>query len=362
MKYIKELIINKDQIEIIINQKIEIKNLEIKNLSRNEEINFLIKNKNIIIKNKIENLSSVLLLNKEKLSDNDISELEDIIKNNSKYSFKYAEKYLARFKKGEKVISNDPEFVSNYAILLNKRWTDFENIDPEISNEIESLVLNNSKKMIDYIKKFLKGERQTKTEELLLSSNDSQTIHKYAKEIIQDRWIDGEKRLLELKNDVSIYYYAKDVMKDRWTDGEKILLENANDSMFSFTNIIYDYANNVIKGPWPEAEKFIFQDIDLSVNYAVYLTKKRLPIQVENRIANDRNTDYGMLYVQNILKKRWPEFEKNLLKIKKELDDILKTGVNEEDIEDIVFVNIESNLENYVKEIVKGKALGTEIK
>lgn len=349
MKYIKELIINKNQIEIILNEKIKIKKLNIENLSSKEQINFLIKNKNIIIKNEIENLSSVLLLNKEKLSDNDISDLEDIIKNNSEYSFKYAEKYVTRFKKGEKVIFNDPEFVSNYAILFKKRWTDFEDIDSETANEIESLVLKNSKKMIDYIKIFLNGERQTNSEEFLLNSNDSQTIQKYAKEIIKNRWIEGEKRLLEIKNDVSIYFYARNVMKNRWPDGEKILIETGDDSI-----VIYDYAKNVIKGPWPEAEKFIFQDVDSSVNYAVYLTKKRLPIEVENRIANDRNTDYGMLYVKNILKKRWPEFEKNLLKIKKELDDILKTGVDEENIEDISFINIESNIEEYTNEIIKG--------
>lgn len=383
MKYLKKLIINNKQFDLISNdnKNIEIKEVEIKD----DFFVSLFKNKDFIIKSKIENLSYFLLSNHKKdlLSKNDIQKLEDIIKNNSQYSYDYAEKILKGpfpkgeniisknpflsidysinvlkgpfpkgeniisenqnasyryateiikgiWEKGHKAISQNPMIAARYAIFLNKRWKDIPGVDKKTAHFAETSIIKNDSALFEYINNFFNGQRWKEAEKYLLNNYlDSKSIVSYAQKIIKGRWLEGEKVLLSMSinDDIELAYE------------------------------LYVYASNVIKGPWPEAEHIIFEDPETAVQYATDITKKRLPKEIEDEIANYRDVSIAIDYAVDVYKKRWPEYERNLLKIKNELQEfLLMMGDVDEDNypEDIAFVHIEPIIDQYTNEVIKG--------
>ena len=388
MKYLKKLIVNNEQFNLISNEN---KNIEIKELEIKDD--FFVssfKNKDFIIKSKIENLSYFLLNNHKKdLLENDIQKLEDIIKNNSKYSHDYAEKVIkgpfekgeeaiskdsllsfsyaekvinGPFEKGEEAISETPEtsyryakeiikgvwskghqaisrkpiFAARYAIFLNKRWKDIPGVDKKTAYFAETSIIKNDSALFEYIKKFFNGQRWLEAERYLLKNHiDSKSIVSYAQKIIKDRWLEGEKILLSL----DIY----------------------DDSDLPYQ--LYLYALNVIKGPWPEVEHVIFKDTEVAVEYATNITKKRIPKEIEDEIANYRDVSIAIDYAVDVYKKRWPEYERNLLKIKNEFQAIIDTLADDEDyLEDVAFVHIETIINQYKDEVIKGPWPEAEIR
>jgi hypothetical protein len=392
MKYIKKIIINDNQFNNFCkkNKNIIIENIEINNI---EKVNFFIEeNKDFIIKSKIENLSYLLLSNntKDELSINDIQKLEDIIKNNTKYSYDYAEKIIrGLFKKGEDSISKDPfisfNYASNiiegpwekgedsiseipeisyryaselikgvwkkghqaisrkplmaarYAIFLNKRWKDIPGIDKKTAHFVETSIIKNHSTFSQYVEHFFNGQR----------------------------WIEAEKYLLKNYIDSkSIVLYAQKIIKGRWTEGERVLLSMSINDDIKLAYELYLYASNVIKGPWREAEHIIFQDPEVAVDYASNITKEKLPKEIEDEVANYRDVSIAIDYAVDVYKKRWPEYERNLLKIKDELQELLDRmgDVDDEDYpEDIAFVHIEPIIDQYKKEVIKGDWSEAEI-
>ena len=383
MKYLKKLIVDIEQFNLISNdnKNIEIKEVEIKD----DFFVSLFKSKDFIIKSKIENLSYFLLSNHKKdlLSENDIQKLEDIIKNNTKYSYDYADKILrGPFKKGEDSISKDTFISTNYAIdilegpfpkgesaisedhttsykyatevikgvwekghkaislnpitaakyasFLNKRWKDIPGVDKKTSHFVETSIIKNHSALSQYIIKLFNGQRWPEAEKYLLKNYiDSKSIIMYAQKIIKGRWLEGERVLLSMSA--------------------------ANDKDLPYE--LYLYALNVIKGPWREAERIIFQDPEVAANYAANITKEKLPKEIEDEIANYRDVSIAIDYAVDVYKKRWPEYERNLLKIKDELQDFLDRmgDVDDEDYpEDIAFVHIEPIIDQYKKEVIKG--------
>jgi len=392
VKYLKKLIINNKQFDFISNdnKNIEIKEVEIKD----DFFVSLFKNKDFIIKSKIQNLSYFLLSNHKKdlLSENDIQKLEDIIKEdrdlsynyalnvikspfpkgedaiakNSDDSLNYAEKVIkGPFPKGEDVISESPEksygyavniikgvwkkghqaisrnpiIATKYAIFLNKRWKDIPGVDKRTAYFVETSIIKNHSTLPDYIKNLFNGQR----------------------------WPDAEKYLLKNHvNSASIVSYAQKVIKGKWPEGEKVLLSMTTNDDNDLPYQLFVYALNVIKGPWPEAEQIIFEDTETAAEYAANVSKKRLPKEIEDELANYRDVSIAIDYAVDVYKKRWPQYEKNLLKIKKELDEILDR-IGDEDPgdelgDDIGFVNIEPIIDQYKKEVIKGPWPEADIK
>ena len=385
MKYIKKIIINDNQFNDFCkkNKNIIIENIEINNI---EKVNFFIEeNKDFIIKSKIENLSYLLLSNntKDELSINDIQKLEDIIKNNTKYSYDYADKILrGPFKKGEDSISKDtfistnyaidilegpfpkgesaisedhttsykyatevikgvwekghkaislnPITAARYAIFLNKRWKDIPGIDKKTALFVETSIIKNHSALSQYIIKLFNGQRWPEAEKYLLKNYiDSKSIIMYAQKIIKGRWLEGERVLLSMST--------------------------ANDKDLPYE--LFVYASDTIDGPWREAEHIIFQDPEVAADYAANITKEKLPKEIEDEIANYRDVSIAIDYAVDVYKKRWPEYERNLLKIKDELQELLNRmgDVDDEDYpEDIAFVHIEPIIDQYKKEVIKG--------
>lgn len=385
MKFLKKLIIDNNIFDDFCkqNKNIKIKEIDIKNL--NKDTLFKELNKNFIIKYKIENLSYFLLIYNEdnKLSKDDISELENIIKGNGQLAFdyayniikgafpkgedsiaknsntsiKYAEKVIkgpfpkgedsisendqnsynyavnvikGMWEKGHKTISKNPIIATRYAIFLNKRWKDIPGIDKKTAHFVETSIIKNHSTLSEYIEKFFNGQR----------------------------WKEAEKYLLKNKtNSTSIVSYAQKIIKERWIEGEKVLLSMSINDDIELAYELYVYATNLIKGPWSEAEHIIFQDVEVALEYATNITKKRLPKEIEDEAANYRDVSIAIDYAVDVYKKRWPQYEKNLLKIKDEYQAMIDrmAEVWDDDYpDDIAFVHIEPIIDQYKKEVIKG--------
>lgn len=394
MKFLKKLIVTSEQFDLIAKESknIKITEIDIKNL--NKDTLFKELNKNFIIKSKIENLSYFLLMYSEdnKLSKDDISELEDIIKGNRELAFDYANYIIKRrfpkgedsiaknsfnsliyaekiikgpfpkgedsisespensynyavnvikgmWKKGHEVISQNPIIATKYAIFLNKRWKDIPGVNKRTAHFVETSIIKNHSTLPDYIKNFFNGQR----------------------------WPEAEKYLLKnYINSTSIVSYAQKVIKGRWLEGEKVLLSMSINDDIELAYELYVYATNVIKGPWLEAERVIFEDPEVAIDYAANITKKRLPKEIEDEIANYRDVSIAINYAVDVYKKRWPEYEKNILKIKDEYQEMMNMMANapeDQDYpDDIAFVHIEPIIDQYKKEVIKGPWPEAEIK
>ena len=69
----------------------------------------------------------------------------------------------------------------------------------------------------------------------------------------------------------------------------------------------YWYAEDVIKGRWPEAEKVILKSAEWSYCYAKNVIKGRWP-EAEKMVS--KSTKWSYRYALYVIKGRWPEAEK----------------------------------------------------
>jgi len=103
-----------------------------------------------------------------------------------------------------------------------------------------------------------------------------------------------------------------------------------------------------------QLEEIIFTNLNYSLRYSIYTTKKRLPKEVEDKILDDPLQNHEIVnYISKILKKRWPEYEKKLLDLKKQFQemDIL---VDPEADELGKIEQIESEIFEYARSVIKG--------
>jgi hypothetical protein len=118
----------------------------------------------------------------------------------------------------------------------------------------------------------------------------------YSENVAKGEWKPGEKALLNGK-DWTSYYYAISIGR-RWTPGEKNILAEGDPQTCA------EYAQFVVKGRWPEAERFILKNLGVSLGYASSVIKGRWE-QYEKAIINDPYMCY--LYAKQVVKGRLPE-------------------------------------------------------
>jgi hypothetical protein len=103
-----------------------------------------------------------------------------------------------------------------------------------------------------------------------------------------------------------------------------------------------------------QLEQIIFTNLSYSLRYSTYGTKKRLPKEVEDKILDDPLNYEAVDYISKILKKRWPEFEKKLLDLKKQIRELGQLDDPEED--DLgEQQQIESTIFEYTRSVIKGR-------
>lgn len=118
----------------------------------------------------------------------------------------------------------------------------------------------------------------------------------YAEEVAKGEWKPGEKAILEGKDWCS-YYYAR-CMGRRWEPGEKKILKCKDPST------CFDYADCVIKGRWPEAEKIILKNLKIAMDYAVDVVEGRWP-EAEEVFIKDPEFCYE--YARRVIEGRLPD-------------------------------------------------------
>lgn len=143
-----------------------------------------------------------------------------------------------------------------------------------------------------------------------------------------------EKQIL--KNAIGAIKYAEMVLKDRWPELEAVILKS------TAINALIGYAKRIVGGRWPEAEQRIVKISQYKWNYirnlsryAAEVAQERIP-EFEKLILHDmlvpaddlelNNGGWGsdtvgrrlyassaaLDYVKDVIKGRWPEYEKLL--------------------------------------------------
>jgi hypothetical protein len=117
----------------------------------------------------------------------------------------------------------------------------------------------------------------------------------YADTILKARWPECEKYLIT--SPTWSYQYAKYIIKGRWPEAEPIIATDPGHAVKYATQVIrgrfpeaepyilkgntpflvYDYAKYVINGPWPEGEHIILQDLYTTMMYIIQVLKRRWP-------------------------------------------------------------------------------------
>ena len=265
---------------------------------------------------------------------------ESAISQDSRYAYLYAKDILKkRWPEGEPAISKDSHYASLYATeILEERWPEGE---PAISRNPEDAY--------EYALEFIHG-RWPEAEDALLS--DLEIGVAYCVNIAEERIKKFEDFLLKLPKDTEdlksqIAYYTHNVIKGRWPEAEdrmfshdKIrdgfiyclelvggrvkayeeMLLNAPADSRDLTIAIRSYALKIIKGRWPEAERRILKDKLPGSGYAELVLKSRWK-EYENLLVNgikNNTANYSEIvnYAFNVLKRRWPEVESYLEKHK----------------------------------------------
>ena len=363
MKYIKEIKILETQLDLLLKDN----NLYIKEIFVNTPSNpgfsnssllvydnFLLKNKDLIIKNKIISLLVDLSKLKGDLEDNNRIEKIILDYKNPQLVFDYIDRVLNRpWKDAEEIILSDLDVAFNYCYnFKQKRWSELEkklylspmnaaiyahhildkpwsdiNIKPELVKKIEDSISNDldaaSYYSLNVIKKWPQGEK--------ILATDPKSATNYAARI-NERFPEGEKIISNSPNDAidyawiilekpwseskdvdpkisenaeknialsaeSSFQYAKKVFKGRWKKGEKSILKNKE--------VLIKYIKQIIEEPWEEAEDIISTDSEVSYEYAKKLEKRF--IKGESVIADYPFIAY--IYSKNILQQKWKEVE-----------------------------------------------------
>lgn len=375
MKYIKELKINKNLFENFKDSKIKVEKLHV---NVNSDDIFYYNNLDFFINNNfIKEVLDVVRFHGLELSDEKNEEIKNII-----------------------IDFNDPYYLVLYAedVLLD-RWIYDDSLSYSKRKEIEETIASKESTMYRYITNLIRG-RWKEQEKIIAMSN---YVAEYAVKILKVRWIDvkdinskiakkAEKIILDKSGPTLSSYLF--VVKGRWKEFEdnikkidpyvvmnyleniKIRIPELEDYFSKNKQLVIFYSDIILEKSWNEmkgiindkiikqAEDTIHSNNDMSIKYAINVLKKRLPLEIENKILNDYNTAYSLEYVKEVIKKRSLEFEKNLIKLKKEIDkDNLINYLNDLYPKDNIIGEDNSNNHNvfilysiyqYTKDIIKG--------
>ena len=335
MNYIKELIIDQQFFEYFKNCNIKVDNLKI-NISDNDI--FYYNNLDFFINNKyIKEIYNVAKFHSFKLTDEKNEEVKKIIIdfNDPYYLLLYAEDVLkdrwlndkslplSKRKEIESKISSNNDLIYNYvknAIkgrweeyedkiaesvyvaeyaknFLKKRWIDVEDIDPKIAKEAEKNILTRDASLNNYIS-YLLDSRWKELEDNIDKINPYTINHYFNK--VKERLPELEDYISKNKQLASFYVSSilKPVLNKSWNDMKGII------------------SSKIIK----QAEDSIYSDMLGAVNYSIDISKERLPLEIENKILNGYEVTGALRYVKEMIKGRSRQFEKNLIKLKKEID------------------------------------------
>jgi hypothetical protein len=377
MKLIEELKINKDLFENFKDSKIKVKKLYVN--VNNDDI-FYYNNLDFFINNNfIKEVLHVARFHGLKLTNEKNKEIKNII-----------------------IDFNDPYYLVLYAedVLIGRRWIYDNSLSLFKRKAIEETIASKESTMYKYALDIINGRWKEKEKNF---AESSVYVAEYAVKILKERWTNvkdinskiakkAERNILKKSGPALSSYLI--VVKDRWKEFEdnikkidpyvvrnylekiEIRIPELEDYFSKNKQIVIFYSEIILKKPWnqmkdiiddkiiKQAEDTIHSNNDMSIKYAINVLKKRLPLEIENKILNDYNTAYSLEYVKEVIKKRSLEFEKNLIKLKKEIDkDNLTDYLNNLYPEDnILGEDIPNNkapfilytIYQYAKDIIKG--------
>jgi hypothetical protein len=312
MKYIKELVIDENQLDLLLKYpKLYIRfilSYKSKHLIWNVEDkykNFLIKNTKNIIDNQIISLLIPLTKNNKNLTKDEKNKIKKIIldSNMSFLIFDYADQVLnGPWKEAEKKLILDLDTAFNYVYNLKQsRWRKLE--EKLYQNPINAAIYAN----VILEKPWSESGLDPEIIELIEKNiaNNLKATSYYTENVVR-RWPRGEKILLT-DSDAAINYAAR--VRGRFPEAEKIIANNRKNAI--------NYAFIVLEKPWSEytdidssiselAEKNISQSAEYSFSYAKKVVEGRWKLG-ENSILKDK--DVLLKYIKEIIKEPWEEGE-----------------------------------------------------
>jgi hypothetical protein len=286
LKYIEQIIINKNQIDLYL-EIINYKNLQIKKISfsNTTEHQFLFNNRDKIIKTKsLRHCDLIVKQHRSYLNQDEINEINKIFLDTKDKDmiFNYIFNSLQlKLPEAEKYILQDPLYAAKYSIyIMKERWKEGEDIILKNKDDMQSIYSY----YVNFLyKKEKEGEDFSKIENLIADSPNF--AYMFAKNQIKGRWGKGEKAIL---TDPSILYsYISDVVKKRIPEFEEAMLKHKNSSIcYKY----YDYSRKYLRSDWNEGIPIIIKD----PKYAMLLSRdlrSRIP-EAEKVIASNPETAY----------------------------------------------------------------------
>ena len=286
MKYIEEIIINKNQIDLYL-EIINYKNLQIKKISfkNTTEHQFLFDNRDKIIETK--SLKHCDLIVKQRgiyLNQDEINKINKIFLDTKDKDtiFNYVFNSLQlKLPEAEKYILQDSLYAAKYSIyIMKERWKEAEDIILKNKDDMQSIYSY----YVNFLyKKQKEGEDFSKIENLIADSPNF--AYMFAKNQIKGRWEKGEKAIL---TDPSILYsYISDVVKKRVPEFEEAILKHKNSSI---CYRYYDYLRRYLRSDWNEGIPIIIKDPKYAMLFSKDL-RSRIP-EAEKIIASNSETAY----------------------------------------------------------------------
>jgi hypothetical protein len=219
-----------------------------------------------------------------------------------------------------------PMLLATMAELYNKRLL-----------EVEPIIAKNAAASYLYAKNIIKGK--FKLGEKIITDHDIKIddvryAYEYARDIIKGVWPEGEFNIARRAE--TAFLYAKNILKDKFPAGEKAISNNSNIALKYALIIsnsrnpafekkllkssdymdINDYIINIIKGRWPEFEKIILnKNIPECIWYAQNVIKGRWPELEDSLLAKNTEFMFSIKYALEIIKGPWPAFEKKIINV-----------------------------------------------
>jgi hypothetical protein len=336
VKLINTLFIEKEKINLLFNSGIKIKKLQFINTYDNDI--FYYDNLDFFIKNVfLDQIFYAAKHHDDKLNSKQKKQIKEIIIN-----------------------SNDPYNLFYYATdILKDRWLNDKSLPLSKRKEIESKIGSNNDLIYNYVKNAIKGRWEEYEDKIA----ESGYVAEYAKSILGKRWVDvkdidpeiarkAEKNILT--RDASLNNYISYLLDSRWKELEdnidkinpytinhyfnkvKERLPELEDYISKNKKLASFYVSSILKPvlnkSWndmkgiisskiiKQAEDSIYSDMLGAINYSIDISKERLPLEIENKILNGYEVTGALRYVKEMIKGRSRQFEKNLIKLKKEID------------------------------------------
>ena len=286
MKYIEEIIIKKDQIDLYF-EIINYKKLHIKKISFSDtnEHQFLFDNRDRVIETKsLKHCNLIVRQYRSYLNQDEINKINEIFLDTKDKDmiFNYVFNSLqSEFLEAEKYILQDSNHAAKYSIhIMKERWEEAEDIILKNKDDMQSIY--------SYYIKFLykkekKGEDFSNIENLI--SDSPNFAYMFAKNQIKGRWEKGEKAILT--DPLILYSYISDVVKKRVPEFEEAIIKHKNSSI---CYRYYDYSRRYLRYDWNEGIPIIIKD----PQYATLLSRdlrSRIP-EAEKVIASNPETAY----------------------------------------------------------------------